>query len=733
VAPPSPNAAAQQLRAAVASHRAGDLDKAAKLYAAVLALDARQPDALHLSGVVAFQRGRHKEALRLIGRAMQAAPAVPDFANSRGLVRRETGDLDGAEADFAAATTLNPEYGAAWLNLGQTRLLRGRIRESIDAFRRAVELAPDAAEAHAYLGTALLRAGDHPAAVQALRQAVRLDGHLAEAHYNLGIALERQGDETGAEQAWRRAIEANPFYLKPWNHLGLLLQRRGSPVEARTLFERAVSHATPEAPGAAELWNNFANLLEGMNEVEASLAAYDKALALAPDDVRLRLNYGSALLAVGLNDEARVHLERARQLAPAMPAAAHSAFFITLYTQDPAHPPFDKLRAWSEALPRGAPDFSARDRDPQRRLKLGYVSPDFFSHSVAYFFEPILAAHDRAAVEVFCYANVRNPDTVTERLQRHADHWRDVRPMSDEELAAAIRDDGIDILIDLAGHTVGSRLAAFAYRPAPIQATWIGYPATTGLAEIDWRITDEWADPPGLTDAQFSERPLRLPGGFNAYRPPERAPEVGPLPALGNGAVTFGSFNFAGKLNPATLDRWAELLRRLPASRLIIKHRGLAVARLREALRARFVRQAIDPGRLDLIAFLPDTQGHLAVYNKVDIALDSFPYNGTTTTCEALWMGVPVVTQAGASHMSRVGASLLTRVGLNEWIAQDGDAYLEIAARMAGDLPALVTLRATLRDRLARSPACDAAQVTRELEVELRRLWREWCTSLPKV
>ena len=726
---PQPSNAADRLRAAVAAHRAGALDKAARLYAEALALEPRHPDALHLSGVVAFQRSRHKEAIRQIGRAMEAAPAVPDFPNSRGLVRRETGDLEGAESDFVSATALNPEYTAAWINLGQTRLLRGRAREAVEAFQRAAALAPDAAEAHAYLGTALLRAGDHAAAIPALRQAVRLDGKMAEAHYNLGIALERERDDPGAEQSWRRAIEANPFYLKPWNHLGLLLNRRGRTADARTVFERALSHAGSDTAGAAELWNNFANLLEETNEVEASLAAYDKAVASAPEAALPRLNYGSALLAAGLTDEARVHLERALQLAPTLPAAAHSAFFVTLYTQDPAHPPLERLRAWAGALPRDAGDFSTRDRDPARRLRIGYVSPDFYRHSVAYFLEPVLEAHDRGAVEVFCYANVRNPDAVTARLRSRADHWRDVRGMNDGDLAAAIRADGIDILIDLAGHTVGTRLPVFARRPAPIQVGWIGYPATTGLSEIDWHITDEWTDPPGLTEAQYCERQLRLPGGFNVYRPPEQAPDIGALPALGNGHVTFGSFNFAAKLNAATFERWAALLQRVPRSRLLIKHRGLAVSRIRDSVRERFRRYDIDPARLDLLAFVPDPQGHLALYNQVDIALDSFPYNGTTTTCEALWMGVPVVTQAGNSHMSRVGVSLLSRAGLQKWIAGDGGTYLEIAARMASDLSTLATVRAGLRDRVARSPLCDAQAHTRQLEGELRRLWREWCAS----
>jgi len=363
-------------------------------------------------------------------------------------------------------------------------------------------------------------------------------------------------------------------------------------------------------------------------------------------------------------------------------------------------------------------------------LRIGYVSPDFFHHPVANFIAPVLAAHDRTAVEVFCYAEVKTPDAVTERLRGLVEsphHWRDTNGMSDDSVAAAIRADGIDILIDLAGHTVGARLLVFARKPAPIQATWLGYPATTGLTQIDWRITDPLADPPGLTDDQYSEKLLRLPTGFNCYQPIDDMPPVAPLPADANGYVTFGCFNHAAKLRDRTLEVWAELLRAVPGSRLCLKHRGFGLPSAAAEYRQDFERRGIPAARLDLISFIDDTRRHLAAYDRVDVALDPFPYNGTTTTCEALWMGVPVVALAGPTHMSRVGVSLLTRAGLPELVADTPARYIEIAAGLAADRERLRTLRAGLRARVAGSSLCDAARVTRELETALRQVWRDWC------
>ena len=721
---------AEALREAVKLHRAGQLEAAAALYAEALAADTRNPDALHLSGVLAHQQGRHREAIAAISRAIEVAPSVPEFYQARGVAYRALDDLPAAEADFAKATTLNPGYLEGWVNLGISHLQRDDAPAALRAFQEAAKLAPNAAEVQGYLGTAQLRAGAFDAAIIALKRAVALNSNFAEAHYNLGIAYDRRGDPKAAEAAYRRSIEANPFYLKPWNNLGVLLHKQGRSAEARACFERALSHAGAEARDTAELWNNLANVLDEFGLVEAALQAYHRAVTQQPNDARFHLGFGGALLTVGKLDEGFVHITRARELDPGLALAANCGLMGLLYVSDDPKAPLAAATAWANGLVLPPPVGHANSREPDRRLRIGYVSPDFFHHPVANFIAPVLAAHDRRAVEVFCYAEVKTPDAVTERLRRlveSPDHWRDTNGMSDDSVAASIRADGIDILIDLAGHTVGTRLLVFARKPAPIQATWLGYPATTGLTQIDWRITDPLADPPGMTDDQYAEKLLRLPGGFNCYQPIDDMPPVTPLPADADGHVTFGCFNHAAKIREKTLDLWAELLKAVPGSRLCLKHRGFNLPSALAEYRRGFERRGIPASRVDLISFIDDPRRHLAVYDRVDIALDPFPYNGTTTTCEALWMGVPVVTLAGDTHMSRVGVSLLTRVGLPELVADSPARYIEIAARLAADRDRLRALRGGLRARTAGSSLCDAALVTRELEAALRQAWRAWC------
>lgn len=721
------------LREAVTLHRAGQLEAAAALYAEVLATQPRHPDALHLSGVLAHQQGRHQEAVAAITRAIEAAPAVPEFHHARGVAARALGDLAAAAADFAKATALNPKYLEAWVNDGITQLQRDKPAAALSSFRHAAALAPGSAEVQAYLGTAQLRTGALEAAVTALKRAVALDPNFAEAHYNLGIAHDRRGDAAAAEAAWRRSLEANPFYLKPWNNLGVLLHKQGRIAEARAGFERALSQAGPEARDTAELWNNFANVLDEQGAIDLALQAYARAVRLEPEDARFQLNCGAALLTVGKLPEALDHIGKARALDPAYATAASCELMARLYASTDAKEPLAAATAWAKGLTLPPPVPHKNPRDPERRLRLGYVSPDFFRHAVANFIAPVLAAHDRDAVEVFCYAEVKTPDAVTERLRRLVgpDHWCDTNDLSDEAMAAQVRADGIDVLIDLAGHTVGSRLPVFARKAAPIQATWIGYPATTGLSQIDWRITDPLADPPGLTEDHYSETLLRLPGGFNCYTPIDDPPPVSPLPADTNGHVTFGCFNHAAKIRGETLELWAELLKAVPDSRLCLKHRGFNLPPLVAECRQTFERHGVPAARLDLVGFLDGARRHLAAYERIDVALDSFPYNGTTTTCEALWMGVPVVTLAGSTHMSRVGVSLLTRAGLPELIAETRSAYLKIAARLATDRARLRTLRQELRARIAVSSVCDAPRVTRELETALRQTWRDWCRAAP--
>jgi predicted O-linked N-acetylglucosamine transferase (SPINDLY family) len=375
------------------------------------------------------------------------------------------------------------------------------------------------------------------------------------------------------------------------------------------------------------------------------------------------------------------------------------------------------------------PQFTTpRDRaDPDRRLRIGYVSRDFRLHSVAYFIEPVIAHHDRAGYGIYCYYLAADHDDTTQRLSQSADVWREAHGASVDEIAARIYADEIDILVDLGGHTKLNRLGVFSRKPAPVQATWLGYPDTTGLASIDYRITDTVADPPGLTDEIHTERLLRLEPPFVCYQPPHESPAVDLRETAGD--VVFGSFNMLIKLNGPLIDMWAQILKAVPDSRLLIKSGLLehdeAVWRVHE----RFEKAGIARSRVELRALTQHRMDHLAAYGEVDVALDTFPYNGATTTCEALWMGVPVVTLAGESHMSRVGASLLTAVGLSNLISASTAEYVQTAVALGRDPALRRALRAGMRDRLAASALLDHAGFTRKLEGALRRAWRAWCES----
>jgi predicted O-linked N-acetylglucosamine transferase (SPINDLY family) len=437
-------------------------------------------------------------------------------------------------------------------------------------------------------------------------------------------------------------------------------------------------------PRAADAWLGVGNVLADLWSIPEALAAYRTALALAPE---------SPSIFSGL-------LFFSHYLAPADPAG-----LLELH------------RRYGEMMRRTRPPRAAADPgapDPGRRIRVGYVSPNFSRHSVGYFIAPVIAAHDRRQFEVFCYYTPRLSDDATARIRASADGWRDVATASDDALEALIRADGIDVLVDLAGHCKGNRLAVFARKPAALQLTWLGYPDTTGLDAIDVRITDGIADPAPGADARHTERLWRMDGTFLAYDPPRDSPGVAARRA--DAPVAFGSFNHAAKLNEPTIALWAEILARVPDARLILKSGLLDRADTRDRVLERFERNGVAVARIEVEGWRPDRGSHLALYGEVDIALDTYPYNGTTTTCEALWMGVPVVSRAGDVHMSRVGASLLRGAGLGELVAESDAQYVELAVALAGDAARRARLRASLRERLRASPLLDHAGFTRQLE-----------------
>ena len=565
------------------------------------------------------------------------------------------------------------------------------------------------------------------------------------------------GDAPGAERLYRRVLESDPAHTDALFFLGRMAMQDQRIDEAIELLQRAVDLRPGEILYQIELG---AALIEARRFEEAAVL-FGRCIPLQPDCTRLRNNYAVALIELNRREEALTELERLQALRPKVDT------FEIVFNLGGIYREFgradDAIAAYRRALalkPDHAPthgnlllmlNYSARedaasifaeherfgarfarryeapvaDAAWPRRLRVGYLSPDFRNHVVMRFVEPILAGHDRARFEISCYHTDRRKDDFTERLRGLAEHWVDAEYYSDEQLAERIRADRIDLLVDLAGHTAGNRVTALAMKPAPLQATYLGYPNTIGLAAVDYRLTDALADPPGDADRFSVERLVRLPGCYFCYRPEPASPEVATLPARRPGAVTFGCFNNFAKLSGPFLDAAAQLLRKLPESRLLIKARPLALPGVAESVRRRFTHAGVDLARLELRAWEDGVENHLSIYSAVDIALDSFPYNGATTTCEALWMGVPVVSLAGDRHAGRAASSLLHAVGLGHLVAQDVERYIEICAELAADIGALAELRSGLRARMRRSPLMDEAGFVRSLEACYLDLWEK--------
>ncbi len=596
----------------------------------------------------------------------------------------------------------------------------GRLAEAENLYTRILAAAPDHADCLHLMGVLATQTGRAELAVRLIGEALARDGADAAYHSNLGNALHALGRDGEAEESYRRALALKPDYVGARYNLASLLQARGRCEEALTQFEQTLA-LWPDNP---DLHANCGAALLELGRLTKAAVRCERALALKPDHLAARINLGKCCQELKRMVEAVAHYRQALAVRPDH-AEVHSNLLMTLtYLPDrPAGRLFDEHRDYGRRHCRPA-SLHANAREPERRLRVGCVSGDFRRHVVGFFFVPVLEAHDRDAVSVHLYSETRRPDSLTARLKARADGWCDTAGLDDDALAARIRADGIDVLVDLAGHSAFNRLPVFARKPAPVQVTWLGYPGTTGLTAMDYRLVDPVSDPEGAADAQATERLVRLKDGFLCYRP-----ETAPEPGRGTGPLTFGSFNSLNKLSEPVLDLWAALLNRLPEARLLLKCRQLADPAAAALLRAAFESRGVAGERLDLRSWTAGPEAHLETYREIDIGLDPFPYAGTTTTCEALWMGVPVVTLAGDRHAARMGASLLTRVGLPELIATTQTAYLEIAVSLAGDPARRDRLRSDLRPRMAASPLCDAFGLARCLETAYRVMWRRWCAG----
>ncbi|HEX8524529.1 MAG TPA: tetratricopeptide repeat protein [Tepidisphaeraceae bacterium] len=663
------------LQQAISLHQHGQLDQAEALYRQVLATEPANPDAHHFLGVLLDNSGRHDQGIAHIRRAIQIHPASAAYYNNLGEALRKTNQLDDAMDAMQQSLALRPDNALTWYNIGLIHSLRQQFAESAEAYRKATALRPDFAIAWNNLGLALAHLERVDEAASAFEKAVALDPALDYPYMNLAMARSRAERDDEAIALCQKGLSLNPKNPSGYYNLALILVKRARLAEALAAYLRAIELA----PGHALAHNNAGNIYRDLGMPDDAIREIRRSLGLESNHL-LHVNLLHALYSSALVDPMEVRREHEK---------------------------------WAEDATRSITPFARWSSGQSNRLRVGYVSPDFREHSVAYFLEPILANHDRARFEIYCYSDVKQPDATTERLKTYAHTWRDVIDQSDEELADVIHHDGIDLLIDLAGHTTGNRLLTFARKPAPTQASYIGYPNTTGLKAIDYRITDALADP---IDAQWTEKVIRVPGCFLCYRIPTSLPDVSPLPAQSAGHITFGCFNAVSKLNDTVLSLWSRLLAEMPTARLMLKGLIFIDPVTKAFWQDRLKRAAIDPARVDLITRTKTQSEHLALYNKVDIALDPFPYNGTTTTCEALAMGVPVLSLQGNSHISRVGVSLLTTVGLSDWVAEDQDQYVHKARKRASDLESLSRLRQQLRNQLKLSPLCDEPPFARTIE-----------------
>jgi predicted O-linked N-acetylglucosamine transferase (SPINDLY family) len=566
----------------------------------------------------------------------------------------------------------------------------GRLAEAERSYRAILQREPEHADSLHLLGVIALQTGNLAAALELVQRAVALRPDAAVCRNNLGQVLDRLSRYDEAARCYEAAIELDPGYAEAYNNLGYVLARQDRLADAEALYRKAIDLD----PAYAEPHTNYGNLLKDRGELDAAIRCHRRAIELRPDL-----------------------------------SALHSNLLLTLHYH-PDSSPGDLARehaAWAGR--HVAPLAAARrphdnDADPDRRLRVGYVSPDFREHPVARFILPLFRERDRRQVEVFAYSDVTKPDTVTDLVREHVDRWRDVAVLDDAQLADAVRADGIDILVDLAAHSGHNRLLAFARKPAPVQITYLAYCSTTGVDAIDYRVTDHFLDPPE-EHGHYTETSIHLPRCYWCYSAPALPDSWRPQTERPAGPPTFGCLNNFAKVTDVTLDLWTRLLRRVPEARLLVyarteAHRGRVRRALREA--------GLDESRAAFVG-LQSLADYLETYRLIDVALDPHPYGGGTTTCDALWMGVPVVSLVGRTAVSRAGSTLLSNVGLEHLVARTAEQYVELAAELLRDAAGLAALRRQLRERIERSPVMDATRFARDVEAAFRTVWRDWCAA----
>jgi predicted O-linked N-acetylglucosamine transferase (SPINDLY family) len=696
-------------------------------------MPGQNAETLYHQGNSLAAAGKLDQAVAAYTRAVELRPGFLDAHFKLGNALANSAKPDEAAKSFRRVLQIDPNHVDALNNLGNTLLATGRTDEAVLLYRRVLAMRPDHFLAHNNLAAGLVITGQFSEALEFARRAVAMRPDYPPAYRNLGDALAALDKWPEAAASYKRLVEldsarprADPGAAADARmKLGTAMKRLGRVNDAVSLFQQAIALT----PDDFEPHNRLADAFWENGDMDEALAGCRQAVQIHPAEAKAYNNLGNVFVECGRLDDALASFDKAAELQPSDSVALSNKVFIIMF-----HPAYDsgrilrELKQWARRFaPQTAEGTHPNDPSTQRRLRIGYVSADFRDHVVGRNVLPLLQRHDRAKFQLFCYSNNSPPDRFNQQFRALADGWRDIVAWPDDKLAAQIRADKIDILVDLSLHLARNRLAVFARKPAPVQVTFGGYPGTTGLAAMDYRLTDPYLDPPGVPDDAYTERSVRLPHSFWCYDPAAMevadAPEPGPPPAIAAGRITFGCLNNFRKINDQVLQLWAEVLKQAIGSRiLLLAPRGSH----RAALVDHLCQWGVHPDRVGFIE--PGLRAqYLDSYRLIDIALDTVPYNGHTTSLDAMWMGVPVVTLIGQTVAGRAGYSQTSNLGLPDLVARTNEQFTTIALALANDLPCLAELRSTLRPRMRASPLCDAAGWTAGIEAAYRQMWQHWC------
>ena len=709
-------------------HKKGAIDSAIQAYQRALDIKPAYANAYHNLGVAFKEKGLFSESISFFEKALQFDTKNSDACFHIGMLLKETGKPDEAILFFQKGLQINPNHAAAYNLLGMIFGEKGQFDSALANFVKAIKLNPHYVDAYSNIGKVFQEQGNFEEAIMYFRKAIQMDDHHALAYNNLGVVFQMQGKTDEAIAHFQKALQLKPDFSDAYYNLGTVLQKGQNLDEAITCFRKAIRLN----PRLLEAYNNLGNSLSKQGKLQEACDIFHHALTINPDSALILNNLGNVLKDQGKPSEGEEYCKRAIEKKPDFFEACSNFLLFMNYINDDAQTIYSQhVRLGKEFRDTSVSRHAAyrNDPSPTRKLKIGYVSPDFRQHSVAFFFEPVIREHNHNHFDIFCYSDSLIQDEVTARIRQNADHWETIAQMPNDKIFRLLHEGEIDILVDLTGHTGHNRMSLFAAKPVPVQVSWMGYPGTTGIPAIDYRIVDSCTDHPYTADKFYIEKLIRMPECFLCYLPEKDSPDITDLPAISNGYITFGSFNNFAKISPIIVEQWIQILKAVPNSRLLLKAKSFADEHTRRYAIERLSTGHIDISRIELLPWESSIQAHLSLYKQLDIALDTFPYNGATTTCEALWMGVPVISLAGRTHASRVGLSLLSNIGLPELVATTPQEYIDRAVNLASNMDQLRHFRKNLRNQMAQSSLTDAKKFTAELETVYRSIWKQWCLS----